>query len=130
MKPHTQCSGGVVTNQKGQILLVKQKNNSWSFPKGRIKEEENALQAAKREIYEETGTQNITLIKELGHYDRPNGDDPSQTKTITLFLFTTTEENPTPQDPGIQKATWVEKNEVNKILTYPEDRTFFQNLEI
>lgn len=125
---HIQCAGGIVTNKGSSkvILLVKQSNESWSFPKGTIKKGEETLTAAKREILEEAGIQNITLIKKLGTYQRPHGDDPSKIKEITLFLFETEEKDLDPQDIGIQKAMWIEAKKVSETLTYPEDRSFFE----
>ena len=50
----TITSGGVVVNQLQQIALVNQNNNSWSLPKGHVEKNETILDAAKREIYEES----------------------------------------------------------------------------
>jgi 8-oxo-dGTP pyrophosphatase MutT (NUDIX family) len=51
----TRSAGGVVTNEEGEILVVSQRGTSWSLPKGHIDPGEDALVAAKREIYEESG---------------------------------------------------------------------------
>ena len=53
---HTQSAGGVVLNKKGEVLVVSQRGTSWSLPKGHIDKGEDALGAAKREIYEESGS--------------------------------------------------------------------------
>ena len=47
--------GGVVLNINNQILIVNQNHDSWSLPKGHIDDGETKLEAAIREIYEETG---------------------------------------------------------------------------
>lgn len=52
---HTKSAGGVVVNQKGEILVVNQDKTSWSLPKGHIDNNESAEVAARREIYEECG---------------------------------------------------------------------------
>ncbi|MCI0526904.1 MAG: NUDIX domain-containing protein, partial [Nitrospira sp.] len=88
----TQSAGGIVVNKKGQILVVNQRGNSWSLPKGHIDDGEDPLAAAKREIYEESGIGKLSLIKELGSYQRhkiglKGGDDLSELKTIHMFLF-------------------------------------------
>lgn len=52
----TKSAGGIVINEKREIcLLVSQHGTSWSLPKGHIEKGEDAMMAAKREIYEETG---------------------------------------------------------------------------
>lgn len=128
-------AGGVVLNQNGEILVVDQNGNSWSLPKGHIEEGESALEAAKREIEEESGIANLVFIKELPSYKRYriglNGkDDLSELKTIHMFLFRTSETNLNPADPHNQEARWVKKEEVCDILTHPKDREFFQNIAL
>ena len=48
--------GLIIINDKGKLLLCKRKGtNNWQFPQGGIDEGETPLEAAKRELYEETG---------------------------------------------------------------------------
>lgn len=129
----THSSGGVVVNSKGLILVVNQNGNSWSLPKGHIDEGESTLDAAKREIYEESGVQKLQLIKELGSYERPKislqgGDDISEIKRITLFLFKTTQAVLRPVDPDNPEARWVPASEVADLLTHPKDKDFFLSI--
>ena len=51
----TQSAGGVVLNKKNEVLVVNQRGNSWSLPKGHIEDGEDKIQTAKREVYEESG---------------------------------------------------------------------------
>jgi len=46
---------------------------SWSIPKGEYTEEEDALQAAKREFHEETGCAAEGEFRELGMLRQPSG---------------------------------------------------------
>ena len=55
MTKHTESAGGVVLNEKGEVLVVSQKGETWSLPKGHLDEWETARQAAEREICEESG---------------------------------------------------------------------------
>jgi len=127
----TQTAGGIVLNSKGQVLVVSQKGDSWSLPKGHIDPGEDALAAAKREIYEEAGIRDLTLMRKVGSYQRykigkgGKGDDTSELKTITVFLFTTSEDVLRPVDPENPEARWVEPNQVAELLTHPKDREFF-----
>ncbi len=132
-KKVTQSAGGVVVNTKGLILVVNQNGDSWSLPKGHIDEGESALEAAKREIYEESGVQKLQLIKELGTYERPKisirgGDDTSEIKRITLFLFKTTQAVLRPVDPDNPEARWVEASQVADLLTHAKDKQFFLSI--
>jgi len=123
----------VVLNKEGKVLVVSQHGNSWSLPKGRIDAGEDALTAAKREIYEEAGISQLNFIKELGTYQRykiskDGGDDQSELKIITMFLFMTDQESLKPVDPDNPEARWVAKNEVADLLTHPKDKEFFLNV--
>src|SRR5258706_15660611 len=94
----TRSAGGVVTNDEGQVLVVSQRGTSWSSPKGHIGLGENALAAAKREIYEESGISDLELVRELGSYERhkigvAGGDDRSEVNVITTLLFRTSEKS-------------------------------------
>ncbi len=55
MPTHIVAVGGIVLNDKGQILLVKTHNYRWVFPGGQVEEGENLIEALKREIREESG---------------------------------------------------------------------------
>lgn len=128
----SRSAGGVVVNQKGEILVVNQNGTSWSLPKGHVEEGEEALAAAKREIYEESGIKNLKLVKKLGIYQRwrinkNGGDDRSHLKTIEMFLFKTNEWKLKPLDPQNPQAIWLEKEKVAGLLTHLKDKEFFQN---
>ncbi len=127
---HTRSAGGVVINNDGLVLVVNQHGNSWSLPKGHIEKGEKELDAARREIYEESGIKNLKLIKSLGSYQRrrlakDGRGDGSELKTITMFLFRTSENMLKPIDPENPEAKWVEKNSVADLLTHPKDKEFF-----
>ena len=130
----THSAGGVVINSEGKVLMVSQHGASWSLPKGHIDPGEDALAAAKREIYEESGIRDLELVRELGTYERhkiswDGGDDRSERKVITMFLFRTSEKNLKPVDPDNPEARWVEKSKVALLLTHDKDKEFFRRVE-
>jgi ADP-ribose pyrophosphatase YjhB (NUDIX family) len=130
----THSAGGVVTNSEGEVLVVSQHGTSWSLPKGHIDPGEDAVAAAKREIYEESGVRDLEFIRELGTYERHkigvNGDDDrSELKVITMFLFKTKEKLLKPVDPDNPEAKWVEKSKVPLLLTHEKDKDFFRRVE-
>jgi len=123
-------AGGVVLNKRGEVLVCSQRGLSWSLPKGHIDAGEDALTAAEREIYEESGISKLELVRELGSYKRykigKNGqDDKSEIKTIILFLFKTPEEDLSVVDPHNPEARWVSKDKVSDLLTHEKDKEFF-----
>lgn len=128
-------AGGVVLNSLGQVLVVGQRGTSWSLPKGRVEEGEDVFTAAKREIYEESGVSDLTLIKEFKSYQRykisedGKGEDRSLLKTLQIFLFTTSQMELKPIDPDNPDAVWVEKDKVADLLTHPKDKEFFLKIK-
>ena len=130
----TESAGGVVLNARGEVALVQNGSAAfWGFPKGHIDEGEDALGAAKREIGEETGIDDLILVDDLGAYERykglpGGGDDTSEMKTIHMFLFTTTQEKLAPRDPGNPEARWIERGHVEGMLTHPKDKEFFRSI--
>tara|TARA_Y100000590_G_scaffold398033_1_gene480108 strand:+ start:2210 stop:2683 length:474 start_codon:yes stop_codon:yes gene_type:complete len=69
--------GIVVLNHKNNIFVgrrIDNPKNFWQMPQGGVDKNENFLQAAKRELEEETGIKSVKLIKELNgwlKYDLP-----------------------------------------------------------
>lgn len=130
---YTKSGGGIVINKYGKILVVSQFGTSWSLPKGHLDPGENEFEAAKREIYEESGIKDLVLVRELGSYQRyklkeDGFEDRSELKTIHMFLFTTSENILKPIDPENPEAKWLEKNEVADLLTHPKDKEFFLSI--
>ncbi|MBI3308272.1 MAG: NUDIX domain-containing protein [Candidatus Melainabacteria bacterium] len=130
---HTSSAGGIVLNKDKKVLVVSQNGNSWSLPKGKIDEGEEKLEAATREIYEESGIKNLKLIKEFKGYERykiglDGGEDKSELKKIYMYLFETEEMELNPIDPANPEARWVHKENVAALLTHQKDKEFFLSI--
>ena len=72
MKPASRAAGAVVfrRSERGIRLLLLRAYKNWDFPKGLVEPGENELDAAKREVVEETG------LADLGY---PFGDEYKET---------------------------------------------------
>lgn len=65
---HIVAVGGLVYNQKGEVLIAKSiRKNTWSFLGGQVEIGENLEEALKREIYEESGVI-VKVCKLVGIY--------------------------------------------------------------
>ena len=123
-------------NARGEVVLVQNGSEAfWGFPKGHVDAGEDALSAARREIAEETGLDNLTLVDDLGMYERykgapGGGDDTSEFKSIRMFLFTSAQEDLMPRDPGNPIARWVERGSVEELLTNQKDKEFFRTIAL
>ncbi len=117
-------AGGVIFRRRGkkfQILLLKDKNNNWTFPKGLIEKNEKEIAAAKREIAEEVGIKKIKYSRKLapiGYYYKWQSDLVK--KTVYYFLFETPgEDRLVPQkEEGIQEVKWLTPEKALSIVGY------------
>lgn len=134
---HKNLAGGVVLNANNDVAVVQQGDGiskSFSLPKGHIEEGETPLDAARREIAEETGITTLTLVKKLGTYRRhPIAKDARFEKkdilnSYTFFLFTTADEILKPRDSENPKAVWMKKEDVSAALTHLKDKEFFLSI--
>lgn len=116
--PRVVAAGGLVEHQNGSILFI-YRNEKWDLPKGKIEKNEEVLEGAFREVSEETGVTDLTVIKSLPetfHIYKANGR--FKLKKTVWFLMRTTSENPlVPQiEENIQKAVWVERQNIPSLM--------------
>jgi 8-oxo-dGTP pyrophosphatase MutT (NUDIX family) len=88
--PILQCGASVIVeNGKGEILLqLRGDNGCWGYAGGSVELDEDVGEAAKRELFEETGliADDLTLFgvfsgKDM-HYTYPNGDEVSNVDIV------------------------------------------------
>ena len=117
--------GGIVLNKSNIVLVFQKTTRTWGFPKGHVERGESLEETARREIYEETGIENLVLIKKLGSYVRGNKKNPDLEKEITMFGYVTTQSKLKPIEQNGLIAKWVSINRVADMLSYKKDREFF-----
>lgn len=125
-------AGGIIVNDRNEVILVQNKREKWGFPKGHLEEGEDDLTAAKREIHEEAGVSELTLIRKLGllEHKKPGFkelDANKGTKYISMMLFKSNQKKIGPKDDEIMNAEWIPINEVPEMLNYKVDRDFLVN---
>jgi len=125
----TVSAGGVVLNAQGKVLVVNQRGSSWSLPKGHVDPGEGPLEAALREIKEETGINQLEFLQTLGAYGRykigqNTGEDKNEWKVLLFFLFKTNVNDLKPEDPNNPQARWINPDQVEALLTHPKDKAF------
>lgn len=117
-------SGGVVFkkfNNQLFILMLLDKNDNWTFPKGLVEDGELPENAAGREIGEEVGIYKIKIMATLSpvqYWYKFEGELIK--KTVHYFLFEELEgEFPKPQNnEGIKEVKWFELEEAINIVGY------------
>ena len=70
-----------ILNNKKQVLLVKQTNGYYGFPKGHVENNETEIETAKRETKEETNL-DIKLDGLVGVYSNPERDPRRHTVSV------------------------------------------------
>lgn len=129
-------AGGIIVRSDGRLVLVEQHGNSWSFPKGGVEEGESELDAALREIQEETGLTDLALVAPLGSYTRyslardgKTEDTAMGLRPRTFFLFRAGSDALAPEDREVTRAEWVTFEEALLRLTHPKDKEFLRSVE-
>ena len=112
-----ESSGGLVKNSKEEMLFIF-RNGKWDLPKGKIETGENSKTAAVREVSEECGIKNITVVKELqATYHTYRENNERFLKKTYWFEMLSDDTNLKPQtSEGITEVKWVGKNDLNKVL--------------
>ena len=124
--------GIVVLNQSNKVFVAKRIDNSknfWQMPQGGIDEGEDFLDAAYRELEEETSIKNVELIRELEGtitYELPDhllgiiwkGKYRGQKQRWYLmrFLGNDSEINITTKNPEFYDWKWIELDQITEVV--------------
>lgn len=120
-------SGGVVFRRNGEglaYLLIRDPYDNWGLPKGHIEGDESPVDAAVREVAEETGLNDITVIAELPTIDWYFRDRGRLVHKICHFyLVESIRGEPVPQlDEGISACVWRSFDHALETVTYDNAR--------
>lgn len=117
-------AGGLVvkkTADKWLLLVIKDTNDSWTFPKGLIEKNEKALDAAQREISEETGLSNLFFLTRLSpilYWYRRGGQPIKKSVKYFLFEYTGNEVLKPQTEEGISEIKWIPLMDTLDIIGY------------
>jgi 8-oxo-dGTP pyrophosphatase MutT (NUDIX family) len=124
---HELSAGGVVVRDGEVLVIVPARraadgSNVLGLPKGHLDDGETSLQAATREVREETGVE-AEPVGDLGEvrywYVR---DRRRIAKSVVFFLFRYVSGDPADHDDEVLEARWMGLAEAREALTYPGER--------
>jgi len=136
MATSTATSAGaiILREVQGELKIAlaqhQRTDKNWVLPKGHVEVGESIEEAALREIHEETGLDNVQLIKHLGSFMREsiksNGDVVQ--KTIHFFLAYALENNQsfTPTDLLFTEVGWFRPEIAIELVPYESDQAFIR----
>lgn len=125
-----EASGGIVVHPTAdglRILVVhRQRYDDWTFPKGKNEPGEDSLEAALREVSEETG-QRPHPVSVVGETNYPVGGIP---KIIRWYGMRIAEPGPFVPNVEVDEIRWVDPEEAPDLLTYDHDRELLARVDL
>ena len=117
-------AGAAIINGK-EVLIIKDTEGNWGFPKGHLLKGETEEEAAKREIKEEVGLEIELLdLREEIEYIMPNGIK----KRVIYFLALPITKDVKIQPSEVLESKWMDIDEARKTLTFDDLRDTFSRL--
>jgi 8-oxo-dGTP pyrophosphatase MutT (NUDIX family) len=120
-------AGGVVVRGEEVVVIVPTRRASdgsrvTALPKGHIDPGENALQAATREVREETGivAEPVTELGETRYWYRREGQ--TIPKSVSFYLFRYVEGDTANHDDEVEKAWWIGLADAQRELSHAAER--------
>jgi 8-oxo-dGTP pyrophosphatase MutT (NUDIX family) len=113
------------------FLLIHHNKGHWAFPKGHPEPGETDLEAALRELREETGILEITIdtgktFEESYAFVNHEGIDVQ--KTVTYFLGFTTQTDVDVQEIEVQGFAWLPFEAASQRITFDEGRAMLNEV--
>lgn len=107
-------SCGAIIIDDDKVLLIKQGNGDWGFPKGHMIDGESEFETAIREVKEETNID--ILIDENYRYVISYMVNENTMKDVVFFIAKKLSKVLIPQESEIDKLEWLDMNDaLNKI---------------
>jgi len=134
----TDESFGVILLRKQEydvlVLLVQhieQHGGHWAFPKGHKENGESDLGAAVRELEEETGIQQVSLLPSTRYEEHYNFITHNQRieKKVTYFIGWVKDSTVTIQPSEIADCAWLSFEEAHQRLTFNEAKRILKEVQ-
>ena len=121
------AAGGIaLRGARSPLIAVVQlrKNKDWVLPKGKLARNENAIAAARREVWEETG-HDVHVHEFLGSIAYDAGRRP---KVVQFWRMQASEEPVRELMKDVKAVQWLPLKGAVKKLTHPREQLFLRNV--
>lgn len=115
-----------------EILLIHQAaDDRWCFPKGHVEPGETALEAARREVAEETGLTAFSLAEELDAVTYRYYDPVRRVSVVKTSIYYVGEapRSELQLESGFDRARWAPSASAIRLLKYENERELVRRLE-
>ena len=125
--PIKDAAGGLVERNDNKVLFIYRKNR-WDLPKGGVEKNELIIEAAQREVKEETGLADLIVVNKIGetYHIFNNGKNYRLKRTYWFKMKSDYNGNLLPQEEeGITSAEWIQKERIPEIL-----KNAYENIKV
>ena len=116
--PIIDAAGGLVERSDDKFLFI-YRNNKWDLPKGGVEKKELIIEAAQREVKEETGLADLIVINKIGetYHIFKKGKNFRLKRTYWFKMKSDYQGELFPQEEeGIISAEWITKKRIPEIF--------------
>lgn len=124
MKKEKSCGTICISDEK--VLVIRQKQGFYGFPKGHVEEDETEVETAIRETKEETNID--VLVDESLRFSLSYSVNDTIDKEVVYFIAKPQNENIRIQESELLDATWVDIDDVYNILTFDNLKNLWKDV--
>lgn len=124
MRYEKSCGAVIFDNDK--VLVLKQVQGHWGFPKGHVENNETEIETAIREIKEET---NLDVeINEKFRYVETYSPKENVTKDVVFFVAKKIGGDVKPQEEEVSEIKWVSPKEALELVSYESSKIVMEKI--